>query len=162
MSVVLVEGLDRAGKTTECRRIMALPRNRPRLMLHFVAPPPGARGNVQVLKEMAQAYTLAALHPEIDFVLDRGHVSWYAYHELRGGGVPDVQFDDFERVFPADLVRIVFCEAPAEELLGRDDGASTWTRRTKQTSAREILREQITFDRLVEATRFPVLKPGAL
>ncbi len=159
--MILVEGVDRAGKTTECRRIMALPRSRPRILIHFVAPPDGS-DEYAVLREMGVVYRLAQENPGIDFVCDRGHVSWHAYKDLRAPrSVDPSHLRDFEHGFEGLVGVLVHCDAPGEELVARDDGASTWTRDTKEESLDAIQEERYLFNTYARASGWRRFNRGA-
>ena len=168
MTLILVEGLDRAGKTTRCRELMAEPRTRPRVMLHFVAPPrrsPGSDPSLQVLREIVFAYQLAEQNQHMDFVLDRGHVSWFAYDELlRGGHTYEGEVLRVEAVAGTVERRVEYVECrDALKLARRDDGHSTYTP-SKNTSSLQVLRhtaenivvETLVFDKVLSMTSWPV------
>lgn len=126
--LILVEGPDRSGKTTLCRKLMAEPRGRrKRIYVHFQAPPKGQ--SQEVLREMEFVYKLARQFPDVDFVLDRGHVSWFVY-ECIHRGMPNAlaAMKDWEEVFlPTGSILHLMWASP-EVLLQRDDEQSTYTK----------------------------------
>lgn len=136
---------------------MAQPRTRPRVMLHFVAPPPGQDG--VVLGEIGRVYAMATANPDVDFVLDRGHVSWFVYAHLRG--VPGSSLEDFHawevaHLPPTDRVRLVLADAPVLDLVARDDGKSTYTRDSRLASIMAAQQELYLFGRYAaESLSFP-------
>lgn len=172
MSLILVEGLDRAGKTTRCRELMAEPRNKPRLMLHFVAPPTAhsvydkRRASDLVLEEMMLAYRIAESCRHVDFVLDRGHVSWFAYDMLRGSDINVKRLRDVESQVHDLDVHVEYVEArDALTLARRDDGLSTYTppkdcsplQRLRLT-ADNIKKEAVFFEHVLALSSWPVVR----
>lgn len=165
MAVILVEGPDRAGKTTECRRLMALPRTRPTVLVHFVAPPDMPGGEDRVLGEVARVYRLARENPDMDFVLDRGHVSVFAYAAMRGktlcgAAATPHAMRAWERHNEVDNAVLMYCREPEHVLEYRDDRASTFTRPTQRETLLAARAELEAFDAFVGASRWECLAPG--
>lgn len=165
MALILVEGVDRAGKTTECRRLLASPHTRPTVLVHFVAPPPGQ--SAVVLRSMELLYAVARREWDtMDFVCDRSHVSWFAYEVLMRNGrdVPPGGLKRWEREhLPPGTQLVVVMAGTPQDLVDRDDGQSTWTRGSKAESHAALRHELAVFDDVVEAsacTRWE--RPGAI
>lgn len=161
MTLFILEGPDRCGKSTEARRMMREERARPRVKIHFDAPPKTASGVYQspmLLEEMRLVYKMAREHPGIDFVLDRGHVSWFVYESmLRGAAYDPKRLRDWERQFHGLEVVIVDCNhVPAAELAARDDGASTYTRATPAETIAAVEAEIAGFDLVMEDSIFQI------
>lgn len=168
MTLILVEGLDRAGKTTRCRELMAEPRSRPRLMLHFVAPPKMTLGSVAVYREIAEVYRLAAERRDVDFVLDRGHVSWVAYEALlRGRRLEDTLGSQqwLEGLLRDADARVEYVEVKDDLVLARrDDGLSTYTPKNApplhrlRLTAEAVARERAVFEETLARCPWPVTR----
>lgn len=149
MTLIIVEGVDRAGKSTYVKKLMREKREKPRLKLHFDAP--GANGSERIIDEMWLAMEMADRWPHVDFVWDRGHLSWFIYEgmyrdPLRGTLANMKRWEDAAyNVLRRVDVEVHLVHAGLETTLNRDDGQSTWTRPTREESKEALRLEQLRF-----------------
>lgn len=145
MTIHVYEGVDRAGKSTRVKEVMRVRRERLCLAVHFDAPPKG-RDSRHVLDEMEAVFAIQAARPEIDFVLDRGHVSWFLY-EFTYRDASRSSLDHFRRweevmrqLYPGVEVKLHLVERPEEDIFRSDDGDSTWATREELHAEMELFR----------------------
>lgn len=130
MGVIIVEGPERAGKTTLCN---ALVKKHPGTsMLVHNGPPPEHlqddpnKGRAHLLDRYLMQAQWAADQGML-VVMDRAHLSEYVMGELYRGLMPDGMQEFEQQLLEATRNVFLVTLAPPHELLfARDDGQSEW------------------------------------
>jgi hypothetical protein len=133
MGIVILDGMDRCGKTTIARRLQKV-HERPLHMIHNGPPPEilvGADKRIVMLRTYIAQLTMAkAMDPSHDFIIDRSWPSESVYgHMYRGLPPIDAEWLTPVRKILDEVPHVIVIAADsAENVMQRTDGHSTFER----------------------------------
>lgn len=161
MPLIIVDGPDRVGKGTFIRKLRAHWADMQQAVIHNDAPPPTVplrERREWALGQYAKQYRWASDHPDVLWIIDRGHYSETVYGDLyRGEKTSPMALMIWERLVLKMLEGIptasVILHEEVPELLRRDDGQSTFSHNHMMA-----YKELEYFHRLRQATKFPLVK----
>lgn len=155
MSIIIVEGLERCGKTTTVNYLRSVIHN-PRLIVHHSAKPP--KGLTR-----QEAQTWSAIHyTEVmrtfsklsengwDIIMDRAHIGEYVYgHMYRRNDKNDRYIFETEHFINiSDTYLVLLTDSPSN-VMSREDGQSLSTNIDAITTERERFIEGVGISRIL-------------
>lgn len=153
--LILVEGLERCGKTTTVNYLRSVIHN-PKLIVHHSAKPPKGLTRQESQTWSAVHYTeVTQKFSELsekgwDVIMDRAHIGEYVYgHMYRGIGKNDRYIFDTEHFFNiSDTYLVLLTDDPAQ-VHSREDGQSLSTNTDAITIERERFIEGVGISRVL-------------
>ncbi len=139
--IVILEGLDRCGKSTQIRKMQPLLIDKPLQVMHYMAIK-GFDDNSDVKEYSEKMYKqmfhiLLTNYPDNNFILDRAHIGEVVYspiyRDYSGDYVYEIE-EDFKSHFAKfwnQIYLITFVDK-ADNLISRDDGLSFTTKIDKK------------------------------
>lgn len=153
---IILEGLDRCGKSTQAEKLLSVLHDLPVHTLHYSAPK-GFKDKAEAKDWLTDQYSsmfamIAAMYGKAHFILDRSHVSEMVYAPMyrgySGDYVLDIELAAWG-MYPytmSGVYLITFIDEP-ESLVAREDGlsfASDVESKTREIAAFEAATEKST------------------
>ena len=161
MSIYIVEGLERCGKTTTVNFLRSVIQN-PKLIVHHSAKPPSGLTKEESQNWSTVHYTEVLSTFEdlskkqgFDIIMDRGHLGEYVYGHMYRGNHKDDQYMFYGESFInlKDTYLILLTDNPSN-VLSREDGQSLSTSEEKITLERNRFIEAFNRSRIQNKFHF--------
>lgn len=128
--LILIEGLERCGKTTMVNHLRSKIKNPKLIVNHCAKPPKGL--TPQETREWSQRYYFELLfkfdqlsNEGWDIIMDRAHIGEYVYGHMYRGNLPDDDFMFFtERFINISNTYLILITDDPKSVHSRDDGMS--------------------------------------